>query len=458
MPVVTDPICWIVWSLCLFTGISLVLLDLRSRLSWVAPPRWFEIAYFLLYVIPSFNLLYFGPARTMFYSRGNISMTVASVIGGWAFWFGWYLMWRRTKSRPTRPGPPQVSPTFYTLQAMLLLSVALIALIMVFRAYGGMLGVIALPQKAYGLIGSDLYNIFSLMFAAFVPLVAICLGLVLYSKGWYKLLWSSGGVILFLLYVMIGVKLGARYRLLFTIMGCFAVYVSTLRIKRVSSISHLSVLLIFMGVGIFFYILRLIRYQMVLLPGTMYERMVYYFTSLKHGLYYDVFMCGDFDAFENGVALFHLVPKFYPFMWGSTLCSVLYNPIPRIVWPGKPAPSINQPLIEFGIGPAALGQRNFAVSLIAELYGNLGWIGVIVGMLALGIIAGKLWRWFLLNDKRLEAWLHIGLFSAYLPLVMRGSFHCMTVYYLMIVVNELLTRKVVGFIKVASLVKRKAEQ
>jgi hypothetical protein len=193
---------------------------------------------------------------------------------------------------------------------------------------------------------------------------------------------------------------------------------------------------------IIFYILGRIRYQLVLIPGDLIFKITEYFSELKDGLYVDIFMSGDFDAFQNGMILLSLVPYSEPLLYGSTFLSILYNPIPRFIWPSKPSPAVNQYMIDKGLGPASIGNDNFAVSLTAELYANFWWIGIIFGMILIGTISAQIWNWFLSNRHRYEAWFHIGLFCAYLLVLIRGSFHSMTAYYLMVVVNEIATRKI----------------
>jgi len=371
-----------------------------------------------------------------------VPMALASVLGGLAFWLGW-----RSKRHLIKPASmniqPDLYPQRYILQVLTLAPVTLTALMVISRRYGSLLAFARVPQQAYYVIGPEFYNVFSLLLASFVPLIALALNLALHTCGLRKAWWGFVGIALFLMFFLIALKLGARYRLLLAIIPAFAVYLST-RQRRIG----LRSLIIMGSLGVLFYILGRIRYQLILTPRDILQRTIEYFTNLRHGLYFDIFMAGDFDAFENGMHLLYLVPHSRPFMLGSTLISVLYNPIPRAIWPGKPAPSINQYLIEIGMGPASVGHFNFAVSLIAELYVNFWWIGVAVGMFLLGNIAARLWNWFLANRHRPEAWFHIGLFCAYLPMVTRGSFHSMTVYYLMVVVNEILSRKVAGLLAV----------
>jgi O-antigen polysaccharide polymerase Wzy len=431
-------ITWIAWLLCLLTGFLLLFFDKHNELQWISPLRWFGIAFFVLHVITSFNVLYFRNSLDLVFDPVEyFMMCIASILGGVCFWLGWRSNRRLIKGPATVPAKISGSNLQELIQMLLLIPFAILSLIVLIRAYGGLLAFAVIPIDAYDIIGKDYFNIFSLIFASFVPLIIITFRQYLTSSGSKRVGWAFAGILAFVLYFFISMKLGSRYRLIFVILPVFALYLST----RSANISSRS-LLIFCCYGLIFYIIGRIRYQLVLIPGDFVSRIGEYFANSKESLYLDIFMSGDFDAFQNGMYLLHLVPYYKPLMWGSTLFSVLYNPIPRFIWPGKPSPAITQYLIEEGLGPASMGHYNFAVSLIAELYANFWWVGIILGMIIVGIVSAHLWNWFLRNRQKTEAWFHIGLFCAYLLVVTRGSFHSMTAYYLMIALTEIITRMV----------------
>jgi oligosaccharide repeat unit polymerase len=440
MPAITDFFCWCAWVLCVVTSLVLFLSDRHNPLVWLSPIRWLAIGFLVLHVIAPFNILWFGELpHGISGGEGFIPMALASALGGLAFWVGWHS--KRHLLQMWLPVTPLPNRRQFFLQILVALPLALASLIVLFQSYGGWSAFVSEITPAYYLIGSDFFNIFTLLVASFVPLTVLVLILALSGHPLRRLWWAVITIIVFIIHFLIAVKLAERFRIFFTFLSGFAVLISFQQ-KRI--IWRALILLVVSC--LLFYTIGNIRYGVTLNPDDVRERIATNFANQERGLYHNIFMNGDFDAFQNGMVLFYLVPQVKPLMLGSTFISVLYNPIPRAIWPEKPTPSISQYLVTGGYGPAFGGHVNFAVSLIAELYVNFWWIGIAVGMLILGWIAARLWNWFLDNRYRVEAWFHIGLFCAYLPLVLRGSFHCMTVYYLMIVVTEVLIRKMSYFL------------
>jgi oligosaccharide repeat unit polymerase len=429
---------WATWFFCLLIGTILLFSDLKNDLEWISPLRWYGIAFLILHVIMPFNILYFRNILDIkFEPLDYILMSLASVIAGTSFWIGWQLKWQASEQKKNLPLKNISLNSQQLLQLLILLPISIAALVILARAYGGLLFFAIVPIDAIELIRKEYFNIFSLIFAAFVPLTILTLYQFQKARRFGKVWWAFAGVVFFLTYFFISLKLGSRYRLLFILFPVFALYLSTrpnyLMLKT----------LIFSGCfSAIFFILGRIRYKLVLVPFEFMNRVKDFIDDSSSDIYFNFFMSGDFDAFQNGMHLLSIVPYSKPFMMGSTFFSVLYNPIPRVIWQQKPSPSIIQYLIDEELGPAAVGHTNFAVSLIAELYANFWWFGVIFGMIFLGYISAHLWNWFLTNRHRIEAWFHISLFCAYLIVVTRGSFHSMTVYYLMIVISEIITRKV----------------
>lgn len=429
---------WFAWLLCLMTGLILLWADRESELQWISPLKWFGIAFLVLHLIMPFNILFFKDSLDLkFDSSEYFLMCIASVLGGISFWFGWRLK-RCIAIRPIIIPEKHIgSRNQRLIQMLLLFPISVIALIVLSHAFGSLLAFAIVPFEAYDLIGPDFYNIFSFILASFVPFTILAMAQFQDTRSIQRVWWAVAATLLFLMYFLIAMKLGSRFRLLFIILPIFAMFCSTRKIRANSW-----PMLLFGCCGILFYVFGRIRHHLVLLPGDFLNKITEYFSASSRSLYFDIFMSGDFDAFQNGMHLLSIVPYSKPLMWGATFFSVIYNPIPRFLWAGKPAPSINQYLIDEGLGPASVGHYNFAVSLIAELYANFWWIGVILGMFLFGMIAAYMWNWFLSNRNRYEAWFHIALFCAYTLMVTRGSFHSMTVYYLMIAICEFLTRKI----------------
>ena len=141
-----------------------------------------------------------------------------------------------------------------------------------------------------------------------------------------------------------------------------------------------------------------------------------------------LFISGDLDAFENGTIVMQLIPSKADFYYGGTFATLFVLPIPRAWWPEKPAASVNYLLSEY----YSFQSDNFAISLQAESYANFFWPGVVIVFALFGFIAARLFRntWVHRDDP--EQWVNLSIFCAYTILVMRGSFHSMTSYYLMV--------------------------
>lgn len=85
----------------------------------------------------------------------------------------------------------------------------------------------------------------------------------------------------------------------------------------------------------------------------------------------------------TGIALRH-----DDFLYGQSFAMFIVAPIPRVLWPEKPnvrlGPYVAQEILDYrnnsGAPPSAIG----------EFYINFGWLGIIVGMLGLGVIAALL--------------------------------------------------------------------
>lgn len=88
------------------------------------------------------------------------------------------------------------------------------------------------------------------------------------------------------------------------------------------------------------------------------------------------------------------VPQAYPYQYGKTFLSILWEPIPRTLWPGKPPVRIG-PVI----GPPVFGFNVDRVSgdppgILGELWLNGGVFIVVAGMALLGAMIRRVERWY----------------------------------------------------------------
>ena len=105
---------------------------------------------------------------------------------------------------------------------------------------------------------------------------------------------------------------------------------------------------------------------------------------------------GNFFGVAKTSITLKRVPKETPHLYGQSLITWLYTPIPRAVWPEKPNVGLG-----FEYGEKVLGydmsklSNGKTPSLPVELYWNFGWTGACLGMLIFGHALGRFYAWFL---------------------------------------------------------------
>ncbi len=135
---------------------------------------------------------------------------------------------------------------------------------------------------------------------------------------------------------------------------------------------------------------------------------------------------GDFEAFEKGMLIMQLIPEYdVPYLGGS-FATLFVMPIPRTLWPEKPAISPTDTIVKF----YPKTPDNFAITLIGEAYANWLWPGVVIVLFLLGLISARVYQRTLTHPHNVEGQVLMGLYMAYVILVTRGSFHTMTSYFL----------------------------
>jgi oligosaccharide repeat unit polymerase len=92
--------------------------------------------------------------------------------------------------------------------------------------------------------------------------------------------------------------------------------------------------------------------------------------------------------------VFERVPEAYPFQYGKTLVSILWEPIPRSIWPDKPEVRIGP-----AIGHSVLGFKSNRISgdppgILGEFWIDGGVPFVLIGMFVLGNLAKRVERWY----------------------------------------------------------------
>ncbi|MBN2474005.1 MAG: hypothetical protein JXB62_05325 [Pirellulales bacterium] len=86
-----------------------------------------------------------------------------------------------------------------------------------------------------------------------------------------------------------------------------------------------------------------------------------------------------------------------PYLWGHTPYSIVVNPIPRELWPGKPV-GFGNVLAQIKAGESAGQTRvSYAAGLAGEGYANGGYAGIVLLSLAVGLLCGKAAKYALIG-------------------------------------------------------------
>jgi len=88
------------------------------------------------------------------------------------------------------------------------------------------------------------------------------------------------------------------------------------------------------------------------------------------------------------------IPEKMPFEHGETFLALLYAPVPRTVWPDKPALSIGKDISHHIYGYSQRTLAGIPPGMPAELYLNFGYPGILIGFLLVGILLKKLFNSF----------------------------------------------------------------
>jgi oligosaccharide repeat unit polymerase len=137
-------------------------------------------------------------------------------------------------------------------------------------------------------------------------------------------------------------------------------------------------------------------------------------------------------------AIIETVDSTVDLLWGSSFVSILFAPIPRVLWPEKPSvrvgPFVAQYLFDFG------NQAGVPPGAVGELYLNFGWIGIPLGMIVLGAFMAFLWwRHSRAVDPRFTIARYAFLMIAviyFLTVEFAAAFVIFIKYYIAIVVAE----------------------
>jgi hypothetical protein len=102
----------------------------------------------------------------------------------------------------------------------------------------------------------------------------------------------------------------------------------------------------------------------------------------------------DLIEFDHLVGLEGVVPEHLDWLDGESLAKVPAVFVPRALWPDKPLP------LDLRVSEQLTGARSkagYPFTLPGEMWWNLRFGGSLVALLALGLIAGRFWRFLLVR-------------------------------------------------------------
>lgn len=415
----SSPISWLLWAGCLIIGI-LCLRPLKqgpTSLRWVNPRMAFGFAFLLLHVVRPFYLLltgdYYGARLGLygFWTPEEITpMLLASMIGGVSFSLGWRWGMRRVGLAPTslevelgeRKTPSQSAAPFVA-RAFLLLPIA------------GMAFVIGRS----GPVSTEAINIYYLLRSALIPVTYLLVVGGIYSRNRGLFLLAAIAALSYLWLFSREIGTSRLFLLMFLMPGLILLAV-LLRRKAVGLVSVLVVLSVFT-----FMFLSNSRYA--LREGaSVTEQLEIQMSEGTETITSYILRGGDFEAFEKGMLIMQLIPSYDPPYLGSSFATLFVMPIPRMLWPDKPAVSPTDTIVKW----YPKTPDNFAITLIGEAYANGLWPGIIVVLFAFGLVSAWVFKRRIAQPSDVEGLVWMGLYMAYAILVTRGSFHTMTSYFL----------------------------
>ncbi len=235
------------------------------------------------------------------------------------------------------------------------------------------------------------------------------------------LLWSG---ILFALTIKFFV--GSRYSLIWLLISIFLSYWVGLRPrKETKNVNYLFIAIVIAAIPVSL----ISQYRHTGYKGLNWRQINY--------LNFNPLIEGGLDQFFSPLEVIEAIPRDYDYLYGSSYYALLVNFIPRKWWEDKPGGfSIYMDAIRGDGGLYTTFQGNIlgssvSASIIGELYGNFGYLGIPLGMLVFGGLAG--WWYKLFRSCSDNVGLQL-LFIHSLPVFVmevRGDFLAVTTAYLM---------------------------
>ena len=125
----------------------------------------------------------------------------------------------------------------------------------------------------------------------------------------------------------------------------------------------------------------------------------------------------EFNQVDVFATLLDVGPRTFPFEYGKTYIDLLLQPIPRMLWPGKPWS------FDIAMGYYATGERTaIPPSMIGEMYINFHVFGIVAGMLFFGWGCRRTYQILTCVPRTPAKILAYALLLPYVPIIATRSF------------------------------------
>lgn len=412
---------------CFVVGLLLLLVPLHApeKFKALAPIRWFGLGFVTFNVVAPFYLMMSG--KEVVTQIAFTEVLVMSLVAGLAYLAGWCEGNKRPLLVSITSLPCLIPQRRLIVLGFLACLLGLMGTLIMIVASGTLGAFWHTAGSGLDLVGRKYYNVVCLLTAQYV----VGLGITAYflRRSPRKIhLWAVL-VLLCLLFVLSSIKLGSRSRMMY---GAFSTvfFLGLVETKRSARIWLLMAVLV---------LPLTIRYGYLRNSGlASREQLAALFIPGSHDTP-ELSLSGlpgsaEFDAFENGVYLVDVVIKEGKFLYGASFAASLINPIPRFLWPEKPVVDLVAPMRKMGVGKGSIENANIAVSLVAECYVNLWWLGIFITPFVLGYLASRLWRILLARSGNVSVGLLIVSLCVFSLMICRGSFTIIFTTSLMVAV------------------------
>lgn len=156
------------------------------------------------------------------------------------------------------------------------------------------------------------------------------------------------------------------------------------------------------------------------------------------------------NIFFSFAALLDAVPNSMAYKGLDAVKYVFILPIPRFLWEAKPFPDYLA-AIPFALGTKQSEGAGSATPLIAEFYLAYGWIGMVIGSLAVGVVARIIWTAFVASRANIAMQVTYALMAPFFLYAMSRGYLAQVVQDFMFLVAPALvafvscSRRVKGF-------------